>query len=305
MKRCKNAQKNCKIGIKNNKKQFQIVVHPVTILFAIASIFVGMFWLFFAYFFSLFFHEFMHYLVAKRLGYFCKKITLYPTGAILYGRFDEFTFFDEILISLAGPISNFFLCVLIVFLWWIFPEIYNFTTDFVVANLSLAVFNLLPIYPLDGGRVLLAILSLKTKRDTACNITKNITITFSLLLFFVFVASLFFSPNFQIGIMSVLIFISAISEDKNAVYKRIVKSDIKRRKLLHGLKRQSLMFSVDVKLSKILSKIDNFAFYSVEIVDDNFCVIARFSEVQLQEWSLTEFLQKPIGELIKQIKGSC
>ena len=289
--------KKRKIAIKNVKNGFKIAIHPVTIIFAILSIFVGKFWLFSTYLACLFVHEFCHMIVAKKLGYVCCKITLYPSGALLSGSTDEFTFKDEILISLAGPISNAIACVICVFLWWILPEMYNYTADFVVANLSIAFFNLLPIFPLDGGRVLLAFLSNVFPRKKACIVTRNITMIVACILFVVFVVSLFITPNFQIGISSIVIFISVLSEDKEAVYKRIVKTDIKRRKLKHGLRVVALMFNSKTKLTKVLSKLDNFAFYVIYVVDDNFNILATVPEDRFYKVAYVSNLTQTLQEV--------
>ena len=305
-KKCKNNKLYIKKRIKTNKKDlkgkndgFVFILHPLTFLLLVLSAYVGMFWLFILYLCSLLVHEFSHMLIAKKRGYICSKITLYPTGALLYGETDEFAFKDEILIALAGPLSNIVLCVLCVFVWWIYPYSYNFTTDFVVANLSLAIFNLLPIYPLDGGRVVLAFLSLYFSRKQAAVVTKNITIIVSIILFAVFVVSIFFTPNFSIGITSVVIFISVIGEEKQSAYKRLAKTDLKKRKLKHGLKVVSLMFLKQTKLSNIVSKIDNYAYYIVLIVDDSFNVLTKLTEQQIYELSLNNKLSETIGDILK------
>lgn len=268
---------------KKQPKQFRFVIHPVTILLLLGSIFVGMFWLFFTYLVCLLLHEFSHYLFAKKLGYRCTKITLYPSGALLSGDTDEFTFKDEIIISLAGPLCNILLVIICVFLWWIFPEVFNYTADFVVANLSLALFNLLPIFPLDGGRCLLAILSTKLERKSASKISKQITMGFAIMLFFVFAISCITKPNFQIGIMSIVIFCSVLSESSGGSYKRFAKTSLKRRKLKHGLAVKTLLFNKDVTISKVISKIDNFAYYKVVVVDDNYNVLKIFTEKELED----------------------
>lgn len=278
--------KNKQKSKQKNSNKFKFVVHPVTLIFAILSFCVGMFWLFATYIVCLLMHEFSHAIASKKLGYKCKKIVLYPTGALLYGSTDEFTFKDEIIIALAGPICNIFLIIICVFLWWIFPNIYNYTLDFVVANLSLAMFNLLPIFPLDGGRILLAVLSLNNNRKQACKISRNITLCFSILLFIVFLLSCFVSINLQLGVCSIVIFISAIVEDKQACYQRLISTDLKRRKLKHGLKVVNLMFNQNIKLSKLISKIDNFGFYNITIVDDDFKVIMQLTEMQINEIAL-------------------
>ena len=276
-------RKNDKNKVKNRIK---IAIHPVTIIFAILGVFATKTWLFVIYFFSILLHELCHAIVAQKLGYFCDKIVLYPSGALLFGETDEFTFKDEVLISLSGPFSNIILCAFCVILWWICPQFYNYSVDFVVANLSIAFFNLLPIFPLDGGRVVLAILSNFLPRKKACKVAKNITLIFAIILFIIFICSLFFSPNFQLGVMAVLVFVLVLNENKESVYKRVVKTNIKKRKLKHGLAVKHVMFLKDTQLSKVLSKIDNFGFYLVYVVDDNFNILATLSEEKI--YSLLE-----------------
>ncbi|MGO9309413.1 MAG: site-2 protease family protein, partial [Spirochaetia bacterium] len=77
---------------------------------------------------------------------------------------------DEILISLAGPVSNLILAVLAVILVWAvlktsalpsrraLAAFGGFMTELAVINVSLAVFNMIPIPPLDGSHVLLPFL---------------------------------------------------------------------------------------------------------------------------------------------------
>jgi len=68
---------------------------------------------------------------------------------------------DELLVALAGPFANF----LMAFIWWallvlfakfnqVNPLIYQFFQLFIFINLALAIFNLLPIYPLDWYRII-------------------------------------------------------------------------------------------------------------------------------------------------------
>ncbi len=286
---------------KRGKSSFALQVHIVTIIFIFASLFVGMFWLLATYLICLIVHEFSHAMVARRLGYKCGKIILYPTGALLCGATDEFGFVDEIKIAVAGPLANLVMIIMSIFVWWIFPESYNYTTDFVVANLSLFLFNMLPIFPLDGGRVLLAFFSLRVSRKQAVAICKNITMVFALMLFAFFIVSCFFGINLQLGIISVVMFISVLGEQKQSAYKRLVKTDLKKRKLLHGLKGSTLVFLQSVPICKVLTKVDNFAYYTIIVVDDNFCTIATLTELMLEKLSLSCPPTTPIGAAIKQI----
>lgn len=98
--------------------------------------------------------------------------------------------------------------------------------------------------------------------------------------------------------MAIVIFGTVVGEDKQAVYKRIVKSDIKKRKLSHGVKVNTLMFDKDVNLARVISKIDNFAFYTIKIVDDNFRICATMSETQIFDYAQKLGLTTKLGDLV-------
>ena len=105
-------------------------------------------------------HEFGHYITAKKRGYKLTKFNISMFGAELnYEKL--YSINDELIIALSGPIFNIFSTFLVFSLWWIFPGIYVYTKTFCFFSLCLGLFNLLPAYPLDGGRVLISALSLK------------------------------------------------------------------------------------------------------------------------------------------------
>ena len=134
--------------------ELKIKIHPLFIIFAFFLIFFGWTRILISYFLVLILHELGHYFMAKFLGYKLNKIVFMPYGVSLNGQGNIFKKRDEILIAMAGPVVNFLLCILTVTLWWLFPVTYYYTDAFVFSNLSLALFNLIPVFPLDGGRVI-------------------------------------------------------------------------------------------------------------------------------------------------------
>lgn len=112
-------------------------------------------------FLSVLLHEFGHAIVAQHRGVPVRSITLFIFGGVAGLARDTDDSGDEFLIAIAGPIVSVALAGLFGGLWFLFHE----TSEQVGAllgylayiNLALVVFNMIPGFPLDGGRVLRAI----------------------------------------------------------------------------------------------------------------------------------------------------
>lgn len=264
------------------KRDFYFSVHYSFLIMIMSSFFTGMTWLILMYFICLVLHEGVHGLVAKKLGYKIGKIKLLATGAVLEAESDEFGFSDEIKIALSAPLFNLVLSLLIVVFWWLVPESYNFTLDLCIVNLAIFAFNMLPIFPLDGGRVLLGFLSKRLERAYAVKITKLITIILSICLFLIFVLSLFFTPNFSIGLTSISLFIGGVTEDKNAVYKRNLFSSRKAERMSkRGVEIRRLYVSVNMPKSKLFKLLDARHYTIFVLVDENLKEVAVIRESEL------------------------
>ena len=119
---------------------------------------------------SIVFHEFCHSLVARKFGMAMKGITLFIFGGVAEMGEEPPTARAEFLMAAAGPLSSFFLSGVFYFIFqaglsgdW--PEPVNGVLRYLYGiNALLAVFNLLPAFPLDGGRILRSILW-GTKQD--------------------------------------------------------------------------------------------------------------------------------------------
>ena len=74
---------------------------------------------------------------------------------------------DQALIALAGPLSNFLFSLLIALAYRLLPIPYLFPIirSLLIISLSLGIFNLLPLYPLDGNKILIGFLPLDLARD--------------------------------------------------------------------------------------------------------------------------------------------
>lgn len=183
------------MGVRLLKISKKFPVHPSFILLFLWFLFarnISSFLLFISVVLS---HEFGHYFMAKRLGYKLDAFFLAPYGACLNYKEKAFEYKDEIKIALAGPVVNFVLCLATISLWWIFPEVYNLTNEFVIQSFMLATFNLLPCYPLDGGRVFVGLISKFKPRTFAIKITQMLNVIISIFLLIAFVLSCFYNFN--------------------------------------------------------------------------------------------------------------
>jgi Zn-dependent protease len=145
----------------------------------------GMIWTLFviAIFGCVVLHELGHALVAKRLGISTRDITLYPIGgiAMLDGRPNPK---QELWIALAGPAVNVVLALVMLVCLTIRmrglpplsfdPQHTSFLEALLVANGMLALFNMIPAFPMDGGRVLRAALGLKMSEARSTQIAGGI-----------------------------------------------------------------------------------------------------------------------------------
>ena len=207
--------------MKKRLKKLKVVLHPLFFVFGIIMIVVGRGRAFFICTLSAFCHELAHSKVADKYGYKMERIRLMPFGAELHGDTDSFVGRDEIYIALAGPMLNFLICVFILGIWWLFPGSYDSTIEIFETNLVMGAFNLLPFFPLDGGRVLLSIVSMKTSRRTGAKIVKNTTKLFAITLFIGFILTCFFEPNLTLGVMGFMLFFSATASQREAVYEKL------------------------------------------------------------------------------------
>jgi len=166
-------------------------------------------------------HELGHALSARRYGIKTKDITLYPIGGVASLEKMPEKPKQELIVALAGPAVNFIIALLLS------PIIlssdltaddsnkvliigaHNFLPMLGMLNVTLAVFNLIPAFPMDGGRVLRALLAMKLGRVKATQIAAGI----GKLLAFGFIVMGFYSNPFLIFI-GLFIILGANAEEK-------------------------------------------------------------------------------------------
>lgn len=249
------------------------------------------------YTFAVILHETAHYIAASALFYRCKEIRLSVFGAVLYGDFQDVRGSDRIKIALAGPAANFILCLLCFALWWVVPDGYYFTESFFTANASMACINLLPCYPLDGGRVLCGLLD-KKYADKALSLTKKFTVVFSLGLFGIFAVSLFTETKlFGLGLFAVGLFSGVLTQNGGECYVRSALTFNKKRFLKKGMEKKTLVFGEKSALRDVAKRMQGNYLYCLEVVDDNLNVVSRYNVSELESLVVENDLDMPLGGL--------
>lgn len=186
-------------------------------------------------------HEITHSLVARRFGVKVRNITLLPIGGIAaMGSIPEKPR-QEFLISLAGPMFNFALAVVLFYPLYrilgadvLFAEPTMKSWPGVIAyaywiNPFLALFNLLPAFPMDGGRILRSILARGMDYRKATKIAVACGHTFA----FIFVFIGLTRSHLPLAIIGVFIYLAASQEevevDVRATLRRFYVRDVLRR----------------------------------------------------------------------------
>jgi len=208
-------------------------------------------------------HELCHSLAAMRFGVKVKKITLLPIGGVASMSEMPTKPYQELIIALAGPLSN--LLVVVIFFWplakilghdkLMYPLIammghsaqgteMNIIAHIYWLNLVLAIFNLIPAFPMDGGRILRAILSYRMSYRKATDVAVRMGHIFAL--FFAYIGIVY--GQVFLLIIAIFIYMAASSEGLQVE----VRETIKNYTVESVLPENFLSITLDTPLAKVL-----------------------------------------------------
>lgn len=271
----------------------KLKVNPLFFAFILVLVLLGQGLNFLFVFAALLIHETGHAVVARLRGFVLKNVTLMPYGAMMSAD-ENFDKTSGILVGLAGPAFNLLASLILLGVWWLFPSIYGYTRFFLFANLSLALFNLLPAYPLDGSRIILAASKNKLR---AIKVLRALGIVFSVLLLAGFIVSFFFAINFSLGIMAVFLFYGAAFSAKDETYLHVLSASTKNYAL--GVEKKTVKISADAPLVRYFHHASAMSETTFEIVDSAGSTVKTLNEEDVKKLAIANKLSKSFNKIEK------
>lgn len=165
-------------------------------------------------------HELGHLAAGLLLGMKPEKIELKPYGVSISFKLLPSDYNNKIvnanrlevkkiLVAIAGPLTN--LIIIIIASNLNFELISNLMT--IYANILIMLFNLIPIYPLDGGRILKGILHIFYGKQKSIKYTNNISLISLIILSFIGSITVFYLENISIFIIIIILWGLYIKQD--------------------------------------------------------------------------------------------
>ncbi|MDB9720974.1 site-2 protease family protein [Winogradskyella sp.] len=209
-------------------------------------------------------HELGHALMAKRFNIKTEKITLLPIGGMAsFEKLPESPK-QELLVVIAGPMVNMVIAILLYFIVPVqrfmqldFTEtfevlmrynIQSFLFFLFIVNIGLVIFNLIPAFPMDGGRILRALLALKIGRVKATKIATTLGLIMAVLFFLI---GLLYNP-FLIFI-ALFVFLGALSENQMVQHLAWLNGHTAEEAMLLNITTFNPKDTIDIVVNKIVS----------------------------------------------------
>ncbi len=285
---------------KGIKFKFNILFLLVLFLFAVSGLFTKAILTFGV----VFAHELAHTSMAYKLGVSAYEIELLPFGGVV--RFQDLLQLkpkEEQKIAIAGPLFNFLVVAILLLLLRYQHLDQEMALYLLKLNLSLGIFNLLPAFPLDGGRILRAelvrIYGFKLAHQKALLISKCI----ALILAIISVIGIYFGySNITLLIIAFFIYFIAVKSKFNADYALMQSVMVKKNKILKQqlLKGRLFVALSQTKIKEVTARLAPDCFHIIYVLDSDLNRLGLIAEDELIEVMLKEGIDFRLGEILQE-----
>lgn len=244
-------------------------------------------------------HELCHILACRGLKIPIKGMSILPFGVcatlknpiILQPS-------REIFMALSGPFCNLFLAASFFLIEEFAPS--EILTYAIACNLSIALVNLLPCLPLDGGRILRALLTLGSDAMTAYRISLTLSRILAILLFAIG-ALLLLTLEFQFSLLLIGAFLlgNLCLEERNLtkqmLYELLICNQAPDKENLHTV--LTFTASADLPARKLLRKLSYHRYCIIHILDENQQQIVTLTQGEILRSLLKDSIRITLGEI--------
>lgn len=250
-------------------------------------------------------HEFAHMLMAGGLGYRVRQIEILPFGAVArVERLADAGAASEIMIAAAGPIASLVLaaaCYVQLAESGSWQEVVKFYGE---VNLMLALFNLLPALPLDGGRILRAMLSRRRDYREATAIVVTISYIISCML--VVLAGMGYWLNHTINLTMLIaagfLLITARTENNLAGFRAMRILAGKKAELSGcGVMPTSHLTAMEsAAINDVIQLLRPEKYYIIHVIDQDFHLCGALTETEVWERLLERGIRGKVNDFLNK-----
>lgn len=278
-----------------------IYVHPTLIIFGIIAFLTGSLMELVIIFSLVFIHEMGHYAVARLYGWQVEKVVLWVFGGVLITNTNEDKrMLEEFMVTIAGPCQHLFIYFVITAftkLGWIEGTISELILYY---NLLIFVFNLLPIWPLDGGRILFFFLTSIFPFQKAVQMILLISMC-SIILFFLIYTWLY-TFALSILLLCLFLFLDNVLEWKRRFIKNIQFLLQLYRRSWKPASTYNLLVPADTAFHKVASCFYREKLHKITVVYSRDTTVTMEEKDYLKAYFENKNFNVRIGDYLKQLK---
>ena len=230
-------------------------------------------------------HELAHSIAAKRLGMEVREIELLPFGGV--AKFRDLIELDpqiEFKVAIAGPLINVFLVAVASLLVRYQVLSGEFVWFFLRLNLMMGLFNFIPAFPLDGGRILRAGLTTRIGfKDATARVLHWSKIIAVVLTVISLVGIYYGYINIMLVIISFFIYFVAVKEGRFSHYALMQYLAKKRGVILDQgvIDAKQLVALSNTPLKEVLNKLVPRSFHTIMVIDKDCNILGFITEEKL------------------------